>query len=143
VNGRTADRDSPDLRWLLDRLVEQVAGVDLAVVLSADGLLLSQSRDATIEFAEGLSAMCSALSSLARSGARHCARGLVRQTVVEMDEGFLMVAAVGQGTSLAVLASADVDIGTVAYEMQVLGRRVGRSLAARPRSAVGPAEPRP
>jgi uncharacterized protein len=140
-------RDSSELRWLLDRLVDQVPGVDLALVVSADGLLLSRSRDMTREFAEHLSAMCSGLSSLARSGARHCDRGAVRQTIVEMHDGFLLVAAAGQETNLAVLTGADVDIGIVAYEMQVLAHRVGKSLGARPRIRTGPAKwvagPRP
>lgn len=131
---RAVERDTTELRWLLDRLVDQGFGADLAVIVSSDGLLLSRSRGATREFAEQLAALCSALSSLARSGARHCERGPVQQSVVEMQDGYLLVAAAGPHTNLAVLTGANVDIGIVAYEMQVLAHRVGKSVGTRPRS---------
>jgi hypothetical protein len=54
--------------------------------------------------------------------------GLVTQTVVEMQQGLLLVMAIGDGSSLAVLAS-DCDIGLVAYEMALLVEKVTRTLA--------------
>ncbi|WP_030267517.1 roadblock/LC7 domain-containing protein, partial [Streptacidiphilus jeojiense] len=41
-------------------------------------------------------------------------------TVVEMERGFLFIMAVSDGSSLAVLASPDSDIGLVGYEMALL-----------------------
>jgi hypothetical protein len=41
--------------------------------------------------------------------------------------------AISDGSSLAVLASADCDMGLVAYEMALLVERVGRALTPEPR----------
>ena len=51
----------------------------------------------------------------------------------------MFVMAAGQGTCLAVLASADANLGVMAYEMAVLVRRMGMHLTAAPR----PAAPEP
>jgi predicted regulator of Ras-like GTPase activity (Roadblock/LC7/MglB family) len=59
----------------------------------------------------------------------------VRQTIIEMDSAFMFVMAAGQGTCLAVLASADANLGVMAYEMAMLVRRMGIYLTAAPRPA--------
>ena len=123
----------PDLQWLLDDLVSRVPGVRQAVVLSADGLLVARSTDLPGDAADHLSAVASAFHSLARSASRQFRGGRVQQTVVEMDELFLLVTAAGTGACLAVVASANTDIGAVAYEMGLLVRRVGNVLTAAPR----------
>jgi predicted regulator of Ras-like GTPase activity (Roadblock/LC7/MglB family) len=41
--------------------------------------------------------------------------------------------AAGQGTCLAVVSSADANIGVMAYEMAMLVRRMGKYLTAPPR----------
>ncbi|MFD9247638.1 roadblock/LC7 domain-containing protein, partial [Streptomyces sp. NPDC059556] len=64
--------------------------------------------------------------------------GGVRQTMVEMDDGFLFVAAAGDGSCLAVLASVSADIGLIAYEMARLVKRVGEHLHTPPRLTVTP-----
>src|SRR5215213_1304593 len=51
--------------------------------------------------------------------------GLVKQTVVEMDRGLLVVMAISDGSCLAVLAGSSCDVGVVAYEMTVLVSRTG------------------
>jgi predicted regulator of Ras-like GTPase activity (Roadblock/LC7/MglB family) len=129
-----AEMARPDLCWLLDDLVGRVGGVDRAVVLSADGLLLARSSSVAHEDAEQLSAIGSAFHSLARGAARQFAGGPVQQTVVETDSMFLFVTAAGPGACLAILAEADADIGVVAYETGLLVRRVGSVLSAPPRS---------
>ena len=57
----------------------------------------------------------------------------MRQTIIEMDSAFLFVIAAGRGTCLAVLTSADANVGLIAYEMAMLVRRMGKYLAAEPR----------
>lgn len=128
-------RDGLDLRWLLDRLLIQVGGIDMAVLLSADGLLLTGSAGMSIETAEHLAATGSALIGLARSTGRQFGRGKVHQAAIEMDGGYLLVAAAGQGTGLAVLTEPDADVGLIVYEMHLLVRRVGSHmrLGSRPR----------
>ena len=121
------------LSWLLDNLVEQVEHVEQALILSRDGLVVAASRRLTPEDSEHLSALAAGLQSLARGTGRHFHAGEVRQTIIEMESAFLFVMAAGQGTCLAVLASADANVGLIAYEMAMLIRRMGKYLAAEPR----------
>jgi predicted regulator of Ras-like GTPase activity (Roadblock/LC7/MglB family) len=114
-------------------MVERVTEVDKAVILSRDGLVIGASRDLTREDAEHLSAMAAGFQSLARGAGRHFGGGNARQTIVEMDNAFLFVTAAGQGSALAVLTSAGVDVGLVAYEMAVLVTRLGPHMQVHPR----------
>ncbi|MQA12015.1 MAG: roadblock/LC7 domain-containing protein [Pseudonocardiaceae bacterium] len=123
-----------ELDWLLDDLVERVAGADRAVVLSADGLLIGRSSNLSTDDAEHLSAMASAFQSLAKGTGRHFGGGQVRQTMVEMDHAFLFVTAAGRGACLALLATESADMGMIAYEMNLMVKRVGAALSAAPRA---------
>ena len=133
-------KQSANLTWLLDDLVERVPTAQQAVVLSADGLMLGASAAMSREDAEHLSAMAAGFQSLAKGASRHFRAGQVRQTVVEMEEAFLFVTAAGQGACLAVLASADADLGLIAYEMAMLVTRVGQIMSARERSVLAPSD---
>lgn len=124
---------SGELDWLLDDLVIRVAEVRHAVVLSGDGLAVGSSTTLARDDAEHLAAVASGFHSLAKGAGRHFRAGDVRQTMVEMDDGFLFVAAAGDGSCLAVLSSADADMGLIAYEMARLVKRVGEHLSTAPR----------
>ena len=113
------------LNWLLDDMLQRVPTARQAIVLSTDGLLISRSTNVAQEDAEHLSALASGLQSLARGAGRHVDGGAVRQTLVEMENSFLVVTAGGSGTCLAVLADAAADLGQLVYEMNLLVRRVG------------------
>jgi len=121
------------LSWLLDNLVNQVEHVQQALILSRDGLVVAASRGLTSEDSEHLSALAAGIQSLARGTGRHFRAGEVRQTIIEMESAFLFVIAAGQGTCLAVLTSADPNVGLIAYEMAMLVRRMGKYIAAEPR----------
>jgi predicted regulator of Ras-like GTPase activity (Roadblock/LC7/MglB family) len=108
-------------------------------VLSGDGLLLGRSAALDREDAEHLAAMASAFSSLSRGVGTQFDKGGVLQTVVELDDGYLVVTEAGAGACLALLASIHADLGMVAYEMNVIVQQVGGALSAGPR--VLPAEP--
>ncbi|WP_329298536.1 roadblock/LC7 domain-containing protein [Streptomyces sp. NBC_00659] len=125
---------SGELNWLLDELVDRVASINKAIVLSGDGLPTGASKDLTREDSEHLAAVASGFHSLAKGVGRHFEVGSVRQTVVELDEAFLFVTAAGDGSCLAVLSDADSDVGQVAYEMTLLVKRVGVHLASSPRT---------
>ncbi|HTW00473.1 MAG TPA: roadblock/LC7 domain-containing protein [Streptosporangiaceae bacterium] len=128
----TTDRD---LDWLLDDLAGRVVHVESAAVLSRDGLVLGASAALSREDAEHLAALAAGLQSLANSGAQRFGAGHVQQTVVEMDRRFLFVIAAGEGCCLAVLATSEVDVGLVAYEMALIVKKVGRHLAVDGRQA--------
>jgi len=114
--------------WLITDFVRRVPGAAHAVVVSADGLLLSGSDGLPQERAEQLSAVASGLISLTQGAARCFDAGAVNQTVVEMERGYLFLMSISDGSSLAVLAAPGSDIGTVAYEMTLLVDRVGEQL---------------
>jgi predicted regulator of Ras-like GTPase activity (Roadblock/LC7/MglB family) len=122
------------LDWLLDDLATRVPEVRGALVLSNDGLPTGFSDALPQPDAEHLAALASGFHSLAAGAGRHFEAGGPRQTMVEMEGGFLFVLAAGEGAILAVLTRAEADMPLIAYEMARLVRRVGEHLAAPPRS---------
>ncbi|TYK48987.1 roadblock/LC7 domain-containing protein [Actinomadura decatromicini] len=125
-----------ELNWLLDSLVERVAPVRNAVVLSSDGLRIAASKGLAREESDHLSAVAASFQSLARGAGESFGGGPVRQTIVEMESAFLFVTAAGDGACLAVLSEANADLGLIAYEMAMLVTRVGRHLSANPRATL-------
>ena len=121
--------------WLLDNLVARVANVRQALLLSRDGLVVATSQNMSREEGDNLSALAAGVHSLSRGVGKQVGNQEVRQTIIEMDSAFLFVMAAGQGTCLAVLASADANLGVMAYEMAMLVRRMGVHLTAGPRQA--------
>ncbi|MFC0037473.1 MULTISPECIES: roadblock/LC7 domain-containing protein [Actinomadura] len=124
-----------DLNWLLDSLVQRVAQVQNAVVLSSDGLRIASSSGLDRAQSDHVAAVAASFQSLARGAGEAFGGGAVRQTIVEMESAFLFVTAAGRGACLAVLSDADADLGLIAYEMAMLVTRVGRHLSADPRTA--------
>jgi predicted regulator of Ras-like GTPase activity (Roadblock/LC7/MglB family) len=92
--------DFESLSWLLNNLVKRVPEITDAVVLSTDGLLLAASTGLNRDDAERLAAIASGFQSLASGSGEHFGRGAVRQTVVEMERGFLFVTAASTGGCL-------------------------------------------
>lgn len=129
----TETSEERNLDWLISRFVQEVADAAHAVLVSSDGLLMAASSSIPADRAEQLGAVSSGLASLAVGAARLFAGGAVLQTVVEMEQGYLMLMSVGDGSNLAVLTSATADIGQVGYEMALLVERVGRAVQASPR----------
>ena len=116
------------LDWLLDDLVRRVNHVAKAVILSQDGMALGASETLGRDDAEHLAALAAGFQSLARGAGRHFGGGGVRQTIIEMEAGFLLVSAAGSGTCLAVIAEEGADLGLVAYEMAILVKRSGEHI---------------
>ncbi len=130
-----AKGEGEQLGWLLDNLVSRVANIREALILSRDGLVVAKSSSMSREQGDRLSALAAGVQSLARGAGQQVGGGDVRQIVIEMDSAFMFVMAAGQGTCLAVLASAEANVGVMAYEMAMLVRRMGVHLTAAPRPA--------
>jgi len=124
------------LDWLLDDLVRRVSHVSKVVILSQDGMALGASQALGRDDAEHLAALAAGFQSLARGAGRHFGGGSgVRQTIIEMEAGFLLVSAAGSGTCLAVIAESGADLGLVAYEMAILVRRTGEHIRVNTRAS--------
>ncbi|MFJ9739001.1 roadblock/LC7 domain-containing protein [Streptomyces sp. NPDC101166] len=127
------------LDQLLTGLVEKVADVNQAVVLSEDGLVVSKSLGFMREDAERLAATASGLMSLSKGVSMDFRGGPVRQALIEMANSYLILTSAGPGTHLVVLAGSHADVGVVAYQMNMLVKKIGEHLSAAPRTGVGPA----
>ena len=114
--------------WLVDDFVTRVPGVAHAVVISADGLLLTASNRLPRDRADQLAAVASGLVSLTQGAARCFEAGEVVQTVAEMERGIVLLMSISDGSCLATLAAPNCDIGLVGYEMTLLVDRVGQLL---------------
>jgi predicted regulator of Ras-like GTPase activity (Roadblock/LC7/MglB family) len=117
----------------MSAFADRVPSVAHALVVSSDGLPLAFSQGLPPERVDQLSAVASGLTNLVEGAARIFGGGAVNQTVVEMRQGLLIVMSVTGGSTLAVLAASDCDMGLVAYEMALLADRTWRALTPEPR----------
>ncbi len=115
------------LDQLITNFTERVPHVRHALVVSSDGVPLAASGRVQPDRLEMLSAITSGFVSLAVGAARILDGGAVTQGLVAMERGTLVIMAIDDGSSLAVLASAEADLDLVAYEMTMLAEQVGRS----------------
>ncbi len=125
-----------ELDWLLDNLVSSVLGVRIAVILSPDGLSHGRSPGLSEADAGHLAALAAGAQSLARGVGVWSGYGDVSQTIIEMEAALLFITPAGRGTCLALLADSNADAGQIAYEMEVLVKRVGQHMIANPRFPV-------
>lgn len=120
--------------WLVTDFTDRVPGVAHAIVVSADGLLLTASAQLPTDRADQLAAVASGLLSLTQGAARCFEAGRVSETIVEMERGLMLQMAISDGSCLTVLASPHGDMGLIAYEMAMLVERVGQILTPELRS---------
>lgn len=113
-----------ELDWLLTSFVEKVPDVTHALTVSADGLALAASRDLPNDRADQLAAITSGLASLTTGAAKVLEAGRIRQSVVDMDDGVLLLMSVGDRAQVLVLAESGCDLGQVGFETAVLVKRV-------------------
>ncbi|SRX91888.1 roadblock/LC7 domain-containing protein [Mycobacterium shimoidei] len=123
------------LDWLVSNFAREVPGVSHAVLVSVDGLLMAASEHLPPDRADQLAAVSSGLASLATGAAQLFDGGQVLQSVVEMQNGYLLLMRVGDGSHLATLAATSCDIGQIGYEMAVLVERVGAVVQSSRRAA--------
>jgi predicted regulator of Ras-like GTPase activity (Roadblock/LC7/MglB family) len=117
-----------DVNWLLDNFVEKTPGVEQALGVSSDGLLMAISATMSRADADKLGAMICGLTSLSLSASRLLSKGPLRQVITEFGHGYLMVSAISGGSCLGVVTSGQCDLGAVGYEATVLVQRIGQVL---------------
>jgi uncharacterized protein len=124
-----------DLGWLLTSFARRVPTIVCALAVSVDGLAIAASDQLPDDQADQLAAITSGLASLTTGAAKVMSTGHVRQTVVDMDGGVLLIMAVADRAFLAVLAQPGADLGQVGYESAVLAQRVNTALEPAVRNA--------
>lgn len=126
--------DYGDLGWLLTSFARKVPSIVYSLAVSVDGLALAASERIEADQADQLAAITSGLASLSVGAAKCMRTGQIRQSVLDMEGGVLLVMAVADRAYLAVLAESGADLGQVGYETAVLAQRVATVLdpGARP-----------
>ena len=114
-----------DLNWLVADFTRRVVHVAHAIVVSSDGVPMALSDDIPSDFVEQLAAITCGLVGLIQGAARILEAGLATRVMVDMDDGLMLVMAMSDGSSLAVLAAPDCDTDLVSYEMTLLVEAVG------------------
>ena len=122
------DAEIANLNWLIDSFVKRIRGVLEAIVVSADGMLMAMSSGIGTAAGDQLASVTAGLTSLAQGGGNCFGGGKVRQVIVEIDAGYMFFMAISNGSSLAVVASKDVEVASTGYEMTMLCKRVGAAL---------------
>jgi predicted regulator of Ras-like GTPase activity (Roadblock/LC7/MglB family) len=117
-----------NFNWLLSSFVESTIGVEEAIAVSSDGLLMAVSSNMDRGGADKLAAIVSGLRSLADGASRIMGKGALNHVIIEMNKGFLLVATISGGSSLGVTTSKNCDLGQIGYDMTLLIERVGSSL---------------
>jgi predicted regulator of Ras-like GTPase activity (Roadblock/LC7/MglB family) len=120
--------DAERLDWLISNFASRTPGVAHAIVVTADGLPLAASERLDRAMVDQLAAVTSGLASLTQGTVRLFDAGSVNQTMVEMDQGYLFVMSISDGSQLAVLAASGCNVGAVAYQMTMLVVRAGAVL---------------
>ncbi|MGB8860568.1 MAG: roadblock/LC7 domain-containing protein [Ilumatobacteraceae bacterium] len=117
-----------NVNWLMTSFVRSTPGVDQAVAVSSDGLLIALSSHLERASADKMAAIITGIRALAHGAANELAKGQVMQVLVEMQHAYLFVAAISGGSTLGVVTARDCDLGLVGFEITLLVDRVGAQL---------------
>jgi uncharacterized protein len=116
-----------NFNWLMSSFIDSTSGVEQGVVVSSDGILMAV---ANVERNAGdrLAAIVTGVRSLSEGACQLLNTGTLRNVIVEMRTAYLLVSAIGGGSSLGVVCLKTSDLGLVGYEMALLVDRVGAQL---------------
>ncbi|MET0495094.1 MAG: roadblock/LC7 domain-containing protein [Actinoplanes sp.] len=114
--------------WLLGSFATRTSGVQEAIVVSSDGLLMAKSSTREQGDSDRLAAVVSGMTSLSAGASGWYGLGALNRVIVDLADGFLVITAISRGSALGVVASRSANLGTVAYEMTLFGTRAGASL---------------
>ena len=124
----TLSDQAKNVNWLMVNFVRTTPGVEQAVAVSSDGLLIAMSTQLERAAADKMAAIITGIRALSHGAANELAKGHVLQAIVEMDRAFLFVSAISGGSTLGVVAERGCDLGLVGYEITLLVERVGSQL---------------
>ena len=134
--------EAKNLNFLVQNFSSKTPGVNEAVVVSSDGLPIAGSAGLDRDAADRFAAVESGLIGLAYGAAGRFGGGAVNEVIIEMENAFLFVTGISDGSCLACVAGPESDIGLVAYEMAVLVEKAGSVLTPEIRAELQSALPR-
>ena len=117
-----------NVNWLMVNFVRSTPGVDHALAVSSDGLLIALSSSLDRGAADKLAAIITGMRSLAHGAAGELSKGQVMQVLIEMTGGYLFVSSISGGSTLGVVTTRECDLGLVGFEITLLVERVGAQL---------------
>jgi predicted regulator of Ras-like GTPase activity (Roadblock/LC7/MglB family) len=120
--------------WMLKELHDSVPGIEMIVVLSADGLRIAR-YGGDPDAADRTAAACAGLQSLAGAVAVEIpgSDGRMKLVIIEIDRGYFYLMSAGANAYLAVLADVRTEPGTMSAHMRDLVVRIGSHLTTPPR----------
>jgi predicted regulator of Ras-like GTPase activity (Roadblock/LC7/MglB family) len=94
-------------------------GVQAVVVLSADGLAIEQaSRDSVDVDVDSLAALTATVVQYAARLGLGANAGVLRTAVLEYERSLLIIAQIGTGECLAIMAAPSADVGHLLYDLR-------------------------
>ncbi|MBV2355838.1 roadblock/LC7 domain-containing protein [Streptomyces sp. J2-1] len=119
--------------WMLKQLNDGVPGIQMIVVLSADGLRIAR-YGGDPDAADRVAAACAGVQSLAGAVAQEIpGTGEMKLVVIEIDGGYFYLMSAGANAYLAVLADVTCEPGRMSGMMRDLVVRIGAHLTTPPR----------
>jgi predicted regulator of Ras-like GTPase activity (Roadblock/LC7/MglB family) len=120
--------------WLLKDLYDGVPGIEMIVVLSADGLRIAR-YGGDPDTADRVAAACAGLQSLAAAVAQEIpdSDGMMKMVLIEINGGYFYLMAAGANAYLAVLSDTFAEPGLMSNRMSDLVIRIGAHLTSPPR----------
>lgn len=124
----------PNLDWMLTDLAKSVPGIQMIVVLSADGLRIAR-QGGDPDTGDRVAAACAGLQSLAGALADEITSsdGEMRMILIEVNGGYFYLMAAGPNAYLAVLSDIRCEPGMMSSRMRDLVARIGPHLTSPPR----------
>ncbi|CAL9569021.1 Serine protease inhibitor [Streptomyces sp. enrichment culture] len=117
--------------WMLKQLYDGVPGIEMIVVLSADGLRIARYAGDP-DAADRVAAACAGLQSLAGAVAQEIpdSDGRMKLVIIEIDGGYFYLMAAGPNAYLAVLSDVVCEPGRMSHSMRDLVARIGPHLTS-------------
>nr|WP_202555682.1 roadblock/LC7 domain-containing protein [Streptomyces sp. SID4950] len=119
---------------MLKDLADGVPGIEMIVVLSADGLRIAR-YGGDPDAADRVAAACAGLQSLAGAVAQEIpdSDGRMKMVIIEINGGYFYLMAAGANAYLAVLSDVVAEPGLMSNRMRDLVIRIGAHLTSPPR----------
>ncbi|MGF7238051.1 MAG: roadblock/LC7 domain-containing protein, partial [Frankia sp.] len=119
----------------LNRFATEIREIRVVIAVSTDGLLIAQSDGFSKSECDVLAALTSNLTGIGQAAASRYDAGGLRQAIIEMERGLLLVTSIGEGAILAVLTTNRADVAHVGYELARLALRAEDALSPALRTA--------